>query len=209
MLLPGEKVIVSQKRVSAGNVGGRVRNAYDLYLVETSKGLTLVVFMKVQFFFKDNNSWTTVQKVKYVRDWEDAIKKAWVSNEFTRLKNGKKVALEFRFKTQIAGWMWDHWEINVSKIGKGEFDVSSVDITSNEVKLDSEDLTARQKRKESQRGAVHEFGHMIGLEDEYTSNHRNFKDYPSVMNRGEGLRKRHGSGFIDWLSVALHKNGIK
>lgn len=63
-----------------------------------------------------------------------------------------------------------------------------------------------------QRGAAHEFGHMVGLRDEYPPSGKevNFThkynehhkiDRTSVMNKGELVRDRHYAIFADWLTT--------
>ncbi len=67
-----------------------------------------------------------------------------------------------------------HFRLDVTRIPKGEWTGSSVSshpgsgVERNFATLDSEDLTQTPKGgSEGQYGGVHEFGHMIGLDDEY------------------------------------------
>ncbi|HND56561.1 MAG TPA: hypothetical protein PLV92_29285, partial [Pirellulaceae bacterium] len=55
-----------------------------------------------------------------------------------------------------------------------------------------------------QRGTVHEFGHMLGLRDEYDTAKDNpywTGDADSVMNKGEIVRARHYAPFAAWLTA--------
>ncbi len=58
-------------------------------------------------------------------------------------------------------------------ITAGSFRASYVAYKKGQVTLDSEDLVPVNKgAKTPQRGAVHEFGHMLGLDDEYIKGSR-------------------------------------
>jgi hypothetical protein len=101
--------------------------------------------------------------------------------------------------------------LNTTKVDK--FTTSSVDrgggglFTNGSATLDSDDLTPVDKGgPELQRGAVHEFGHMIGYRDEYTNkgavvDNPNFTtDSAAIMHSGEHVRDRHYVFFADWLT---------
>jgi hypothetical protein len=212
VLVPGETEIASETDVRAGFIGiAGVNDAFDLYLVLLSNGnYKLIVFMKVQFFFQDGNGgkWTNSEKTTFVNKWESAIKQKWGGRVLKQLKSNKNVSIEFRFKTQIGGWMLDHWEINVEKVNK--FAVSSVNPIIGNVTLDSLDLKlTRKKGGGFQRAVVHEFGHMIGLDDEYLKNSPFQKDYKSVMNGGESVLTRHDAPHMKWLNERLKEKGIQ
>lgn len=106
--------------------------------------------------------------------------------------------------------MFDHWEITVTKIKSGSFRTSYVAIKSGQVILDSEDLTPVSKgAKTPQRGAVHEFGHMLGLDDEYLKGSKHVHDKPSIMHSSEVIRPRHNSTIIKWLNNAITIKKLK
>ena len=100
------------------------------------------------------------------------------------LTSGKKIHLDLDFDTQIDGWMADHWEITVTKIPKG-------------------------CAGKLQSGAAHEFGHMLGLADEYKTSSKHVKDCASIMHSGSSTRPRHNSTMIKWLEKTLIEHGIK
>ncbi len=202
-LLPGETLVSSHSG-----------NNYDLGLVQLAGGnYRLVVFMKIQFFFEDSNGlkWGKEEKQRFTQQWQEAVRAKWGNRVLKNLGGGKQVMLEFRFKTQIGGVMWDHWEITVKLIPKSSFLQSYVrDGFINNVSLDSEDLSMTPKGEgQSQRGVVHEFGHMLGLEDEYTSNSAYKTDYRSIMNRGETVLMRHDAYFLKWLDAQLQEKAIQ
>lgn len=211
ILKAGETEIASEIDVRAGTIGmGGVNDAFDLYLVKLkNNNYRLIIFMKVQFFFEDGNGgkWTLAEKTSFVNNWKFAIQATWGGKLIKTLKLGKMVSIDFRFKTQIGGWMLDHWEITVEKVSK--FAVSSVNPVMGNVSLDSLDLKLiRKKGGGRQRGVVHEFGHMLGLDDEYKKDSPFHKDYKSVMNGGETVLKRHDAQHMKWLEKKLKEKGI-
>ena len=212
ILLDGETEIASEKGIRAGTIGiGGVKDAFDLYLASLKNGdYRLIVFMKLQFFFEKGNAgeWTESEKIDFVNRWKSAVKQRWAGRTLKQLKAGKKITVDFRFETQIGGWMLDHWEISVEKVNK--FAVSSVNPVSKNVQLDSLDLKLTRKMGGgSQRGVVHEFGHMLGLDDEYQKSSPFHKDYTSVMNGGEVVLTRHDMPYMKWLEKKIREHDIQ
>jgi hypothetical protein len=90
--------------------------------------------------------------------------------------------------------------------------------------LDSEDMDATTKNTSpdgvTQRGAVHEFGHMIGMQDEYTSNPDNvgdatrqgttkgMDDNDSIMSGGEVVQQAHYSSILEALNAAVAPSAV-
>jgi len=178
-----------------------INNAFDLSLYRLpDSNFELSVFMKLQFFFSDNHPhrWEDHEQDRFIQDWQVAIQEFWGDKIIYTLPAGNTIKLTFNFHIQKGGWMFDHWEITVTKIAPQEFKVSFTDPDRNNVYLDSEDLVYVGR----QRGAVHEFGHMIGLPDEY-QNSRHIVDLKSIMHSGEEIRDRHYSLFVDWVERAL------
>jgi hypothetical protein len=211
ILNENEKLIAQEDNIRAGSViPGGVRKAYNLYLAKNStSNYILIVFMKVQFFFRNgvDTKWTDSEKNIYVQQWKSSICSAWGNNRVIKtLADGKTVTVDFRFKTQIGGFMLDHWEITVTKIPAGQFLQSYIQPKIKNVTLDSEDISLTQKGfNQKQRGAVHEFGHMLGLEDEYQDTSNYSTQYSSVMNRGEMINLRHDTFYLQWLDKVLNK----
>jgi len=212
ILIAGETEISSETDVRAGTIGiCGINDVFDLYLVKlANNNYKLIIFMKVQFFFDDGDGgkWTFHEKVSFINRWKFAIQTKWGGRLIKTLKSGKTVDIDFQFKTQIAGWMFDHWEITVEKVKK--FAVSSVNPVMGNVSLDSLDLKLTLKKGGGrQRGVVHEFGHMLGLADEYKKSSPFNKDYKSIMNGGELIFKRHDSPYMKWLEDKLQEKGIE
>lgn len=171
------------------------------------------MFYEPVIFFQDRSAtWTELQKQNFVRNWIASIKSVWDRKLLRVLSNGIQVVLEFKFETQIEGiWMYDHWEISVRNTSKS-FETSHVNIFWGNSQLDDKDLTNTikdVKNNISQRGAVHEFGHMIGLEDEYISTSTWVADKSSVMNSGEVIKQRHLRDFINCVDRRLLALKIK
>lgn len=86
---------------------------------------------------------------------------------------------------------------------------SNVDVFTGNSELDDKDLNLVAKRYDSQRPAIHEFGHMLGLDDEYIKGSIWIKDKNSVMNNGEVIKGRHLTYFYIWLNKKLAKHRIQ
>jgi hypothetical protein len=204
------RLLASEGDVSAGAL--EVNDAYDLALYEMSDGsYELSLFMKLQFFFRDgaDAAWTSMEKLSFMRKWQVEVAAAWNTRTLFRTKSGKSVSLSLNFEVQ-GGFMFDHWEIDVVKIKPGSFSTSAVVPRLGNVKLDSEDLTAIEKRPgKRQVAAAHEFGHMLGLADEYHATDRNNSDGFSIMGPGSTVRNRHLVDPRTWAISKLKKYGIE
>ncbi|OKS86988.1 hypothetical protein [Mucilaginibacter polytrichastri] len=97
-----------------------------------------------------------------------------------------------------------HWDVNATKIPRGSFEQSFIIWETRKISLDSEDTVSTLKKFSRpknyyQRGVVHEYGHTIGNipytagrhGDEYLNSSPYLHDFPSIMNVGEQVRKRH------------------
>jgi len=210
VLNSGEKLIAKEGDVTAGDL--KVNDAYDLYIVQTTDdNYILIVFMKLQFFFKDHGKekWTEIEKDDFINNLEAAVKNVWGHNRVLKtLSDGKQVTLQYRFENKKGGFMMDHWEITVHKIPFADFRQSCVYTFFGNVSLDSEDLTFVNKPHGQQRGGVHEFGHMLGLGDEYLNTSSYKTVYDSIMNNGEKTYDRHFRFLNEWLDKQLKKKKI-
>ncbi|HKP60757.1 MAG TPA: hypothetical protein VJV78_28710 [Polyangiales bacterium] len=81
----------------------------------------LSLFMKIQFFFRDaaGQTWTAAERSAYMQNWKRAVSTAWNVRRLHTTKTGRQVSLTVSFETQEGGFMFDHWEIEVTKVASG------------------------------------------------------------------------------------------
>ena len=175
----------------------------------------LVIRMILQFQFQNGSggSWTQGEKVNFAQGFVNAVVSVW--NEKFRIsttstvpaQNCRDVGVVFEFQYHIDGWHTDDdFELSITKVPINATEqTSACQYHLGNTILDSNDLTAQHKGSgRSQRDAVHEFGHMLGLRDEYTvanDNPYHTGDLDSVMNFGETVRERHYAPVAQWLTI--------
>lgn len=222
-LTPNYKKKIYQEFDITPSAGLKPNDAYDLALYEeagSSRGV-LVVTVVLQFQFKEGTGttdpmkgrpliWTEGEKKRFASEFKDACYNVW--NDKFRITTPsldvaiKNVGVQFNIKTIIDSWdTSDHWELTVQKVDG--WSGSSVTIFTGNSTIDSLDVALARKPHGSQRGAVHEFGHMLGYQDEYQADDGSIPgtahwvaDHDSVMNNGETLRHRHYSLYAAWLT---------
>ncbi len=189
----------------------------------------LVVTTILNFKFEDGTStqgpnkgaplvWSVQEKVKFMLEFKTVVEGVWGErHRITTVGTSQPVSdvgVKFNLVTNERMSIFDHghWNLTTTKVDK--FTTSSVDngggsfLTNGEVTLDSQDLTAVNKGgPDKQRGAVHEFGHMMGYRDEYVNdagvaedNPHHLTDLRSILNSGESVRERHYVFWADWLT---------
>jgi len=135
--------------------------------------------------------WTEASKGKWERDFVRLVEGRWGGkHKFRCTQPGYeeiKAFVDVEVQSVKSDW---HYQLSVTKIPEGAFQRSHVkskrgntSLNRNTSRLDSEDLAWRDKHggsrddaadgvehsQEMQKGAVHEFGHMLGLDDEYSA----------------------------------------
>ncbi|WP_172674309.1 hypothetical protein [Persicobacter sp. CCB-QB2] len=127
----------------------------------------------------ENPQWTGAEKIDWTRKFKKLVSEKW-SNNFGFINNklpGINVFVNVNVIEAKSDW---HYQLRVKKIPEGTFDQSYVQhkpnardgnkrLNEHYAALDSEDLTGVVKKDgfEKQYPASHEYGHMIGLSDEY------------------------------------------
>jgi hypothetical protein len=182
----------------------------------------LVVRMVLQFQFSDGSggSWTGSEKEAFAHGFVDNVIAAWAdkfritTTSSIPVRHARDVGVIFEFPYYIDGWHSDDdFELAITKVpSSAGWQVSTCAYSSGNTTLDSNDLRAETKGASmTQCDAVHEFGHMLGLRDEYPAandNPNHTGDSDSMMNVGQAVRQRHYAPFAAWLSekyaVAAH-----
>jgi hypothetical protein len=211
--------------------GVRPNDAYDLALYQ-EKGKpdrgVLVVKIVLQFQFRDGESqlprtrgrtlhWRGAEKITFARKCKDACYNVW--NDRHRITTTsqtpavKDIGVQFDIQNLIEGWhVSDHWEIVVTKADdwmqsgtqtSGWSWDRGVCVAGNAY-LDSLDTNFDRIGTSQQRGAPHEFGHLLGLRDEYPAAPDCARtwtgDADSIMHSGEQVRARHYAMFAAWIT---------
>lgn len=181
--------------------------------------LVIKMVLQFQFVSGDGGSWTGAEKDAFAHGFVDSIIAVWgekfriTTTSTVPVQHARDVGVIFEFPYFIDGYHTsDDFELEVKKIASGGFSVSSCGYSLGNTYLDSEDTVPQPKGASMpQRGTVHEFGHMLGLRDEYAEaddNPNYTGDSDSIMNSGELVRRRHYAPFAAWLTekyaVAAH-----
>ncbi len=210
----------------------------------------LEVLVKVNFTFEDGDAVDFNDLKGQSAIWSDAEIKKWKASYIALMEGrwgGKyhfhhpdlknvTVYVDVEIDEKTSGW---HYDLKINKIPKGEMEQSSVThlgkrtggvfkaskkTDKHSVDLDSEDLTFIDKGtdvKDKQKGAVHEFGHMVGLGDEYDDRKAGIKhaamvrnalgtvltegNFDDVMSVGNTIEKQH---YVTFLAALKKVTGL-
>lgn len=189
--------------------------AFDMLLVQRPNGnYILIIYMRIKIIYTDrvNQYWSFIDKDNFEKNFREKINKKWGASNIktlSSLDSRKTISLAFRFSFNKNGFfIYNHWTLNVVKLRKGEWAQSFVTSSLRTGNFDINDFDyVKKSAKTSQRGAVHEFGHMLGLNDEYNSGVF-ISDLKSIMNSGETIRQRHRAIYMPWLNKTLREKNI-
>jgi hypothetical protein len=194
---------------------------YDLYLVDIGdKEVQLIVFMKLLFTFVDGKddagkavAWGDREKADFVSKWRGDVAMFWTAKRYRRHK-GIDISIHVSFDARVGNsFPGSHWQILVEKLpsnstGKTSFVWRDQMGKKYDVQLDSQDNDKKTGLGDgTQTGSIHEFGHMLGLGDEYTSDASAAArlDKKSIMNSGSKVRPRHYRSLLEWAEKKLDK----
>jgi hypothetical protein len=108
-----------------------------------------------------------------------------------------------------------HWNVNVTKIPSGQFNVSNVQWNARVINLDTNDFNTRThcngtpKVCTVQTPVSHEFGHaagntaVLGRGDEYKTTSPHHGDQGSILHSGSMLRSRHFQTILDEMNTMV------
>ena len=192
-----------------------VTPAFDMLFVQRPNGnYILIIYMRIKITYADrgNQYWNFIDKDNFEKNFRETINKKWGASNIRSLSSSrerKTISLEFRFSFNKLGiFTYNHWTLNVIKLRKDEWAQSFVTSSLRTGNFDTNDFDYVKKgHKIYQRGAVHEFGHMLGLNDEYSAGVY-VSDLKSIMNLGETIRQRHQITYITWLNKTLREKNI-
>lgn len=203
--VPTERTLVaSEDSVQAGGV----RDAYDMQLYQEADGsYTLELNMKVGMDFVEGpqgQQWTPDAQEQFKKDFVEVIEGSWSGHEFTS-DTGQTIKLDVNLDiVDSATDNTANWNVDIVKINDGEFNQSYVIPSQNTGVFDSGDVKPVEKgATDPQYAAAHEFGHMIGLPDEYNGRGgpEAQKDTNSIMHTGMDVRERHLDIVEGWVNA--------
>ena len=153
-------------------------------------------------------TWNRAGKRAFQEAYERRIERAWSGNHRITELSGSRLYRSFRVRTivetgrlpSVRGYHWRVKAINLA--GNPSHDDararSLVNYRSRINYADSRDVLNRAGTSRST--CVHEFGHMLGLRDEYFAASPYYGDKDgSVMGAGAEVRARHYAPFADWI----------
>ena len=230
MAIPSVGRLIESEGDVTGPAGLKPNDAYDLALYEDPHGAgkgILIVKTVLQILFRSGKDargnkleWDGASRQRFLSNYSSTVCNVWDNKHrivtASTTPAVRDIGVFFKLDLVVREWyLHEHWEVEV--VRTDEFAQSSVTPFLGNVDLDSQDATGVCKRSATltvgrassvvclheQRGAAHEFGHMLGLRDEYPEARDNLNwtgDAASIMHSGEEVRPRHYAIFADWLT---------
>lgn len=204
-------LVASQDAVDTSDLD--IQDAYDVRLYREAGGdYTAEIYMKLDFNFIEGAdaggqplTWSDEDKQAFIAEYEQAIENVWDGQVVRTLDDGSEVRLDVNLDSRDALLVTgENWSVNVTRIEEGAFGRSSVSPGGKSANLDSEDVVLTPKGGgNEQTGAAHEFGHMIGLLDEYLAGSPHIEDSDSIMHGGQTVEPRHLATINEWVENNL------
>jgi hypothetical protein len=192
--------------------GEKWSKCYDLALfgeLGNPLGLVLWVTVILSFDFVDagGGDWSASEQADFKNGIKTKCESAWSDKFKIRamfcsddLPTTASVAITVRTDGSYAS---SHWSVTARKVASP---VQNYVRDNNDVRFESTGLTPAVPYGGSKPriSLVHEFGHLLGLRDEYPGSDRGTDKYTgdadSMMNLGSEIRARHYVFFADWLT---------
>jgi hypothetical protein len=171
-----------------------------------------------------SRGWTVVEKQAFHNAVDRSIWRRWSNRIRFSVSGTSDFAKRFQSKTLPinldARWVLSgpkHWDIIAYKMPPGSdrrTHVSNVLFSSRVVELDTADIPLSTAGNAAGASGTfhtppHEFGHMIGVGDEYSAGHANLSDTNSIMNIGTQWRARHVSLILDELNRMIPSTSFR
>ena len=227
-LLPGWWVAKDRHYSGTKGNGSFTASLWENTQGQAKSTCVLAVKLKVKFVFGDGKhgqkftqgGWAQTDRDKFIKDWKQMVKSAWhlkykivtkpEGDSKCKCCKGTDVAIDFAASTIVDVTdtekapaikpAYDEWLIFVLK-GRGQ--------SSAERPTSFLFQGAVAVQQDGQPVAAHEFGHMLGLPDEYKKppvfglSYAYAKawvnDKDSIMNVGAAVRPRHYVSFSEWM----------
>jgi hypothetical protein len=216
---------VNEKSFGGPSGGGK----FNLHLFNKGKKNNkhvgqLIVSMFLQFDFEGFENITKEQKQSYVREVKRNIRHKFQKNKWKLIPHGKtknapydEIRVDFAILAAIEGWHWDDFEITIHN-GSGRAYVNGIGNMHLYAGDDDHKIVGGRCV------AAHEFGHCLGLEDEYIESHQKIDtdatwwrifhcfihgapyryDENSMMRSNREVRLRHYWQFARWVKKKLN-----
>ncbi|QCE43109.1 hypothetical protein [Psychroserpens sp. NJDZ02] len=184
---------------------------YDIYIEPSRK--TIVIRQKWKYIWSSASglpNWSYLEKKEWHQKADNVIWQQWGSqfvfwalvhdeNSSSRSLHKKEFNLEFDIEWVTSD---QHWLANVKKTKSAEKFRSRVNLTEKKIYLAHIDTKRRVSGAINQNTVKHEFGHTIGVDDEYGNAYKreedrtkyepiHVKDTKALMNIGNELRTRY------------------
>ena len=196
------------------NIRHKLNGFYNLSLMETHLSkFSLIVSMSICFHFIPSivdrkTSWTNVETIEFINEWNKQIYSKWNSIRPATFKESE-ISISFQCDTYSDRTKISDWNIAVQKLRSRALTAQSL-VWRNNIPINgygrldalfdsNDDLKKMDIGDKKQTSIMHEFGHMIGLDDEYYST----ADENSIMSKGSELRERHYAHLLAWAIKKL------
>ncbi len=163
-------------------------------------------FMKIQFDFDDGSAlpisrWTDMSRNAFMKGFATTVQRFWDTGDAGPLKSFGPLSVAFVFDIRSGLSLSEHFYIRVNAVALTDHRSAIGNLL---LPYDGRFVRGDLQPKPSGRiTAVHEFGHMLGLGDEYESGDLHFADKTSMMNRGTEVRPRHLRHLLEWANAQL------